>query len=157
MEAHQTPPYYLDPRKVGEALREVALELINVEDQEVQSRWFHSEFETDLFIWSDLSERIIKQQISFYGQIVEWNFVDGTRTGYVVEDEAGAQDIKASETVHFDKDRQIATVNMAIQILEHVKMDSHLKLKLITHFQGPKPKKAKKSKLISLLNRFRKR
>ncbi len=159
MEARQSSLYFFDPKKVGEDLSEVALELISVEDQEIQSRWFHGQSDTDLFIWSDLNGRVIKQQISFYGQVVEWNFVDGVRTGYIVEDEVESQAINASETVHFDKEPQATTVEMAVQIIEHVYMDEVLKQSLLANFQETAKttkKSFKKSKFASLLNRLKK-
>ncbi len=121
MEQKKEIPYYFEPKKVGEDLTEVALELLNVENQQVESRWYHSQFETDLFIWSDKAGKIIKQQITFFGQVVEWNFYEGLRTGVILEDEVASIGVKPSEVIHFDQLPSKSTVKMAVEIVEHIK------------------------------------
>ena len=140
MDTKKETPYYFEPKKVGEDLSEVALELLNVENYQVESRWFHSQFETDLFIWSDQKGVIIKQQLSFYGQVVEWNAFEGTRTGVILEDEVGASGIKPSEVVQFDASASDTTINMAIEIISNItKIKEPLKDKIITNFKHKKP------------------
>ncbi|MCB0412341.1 MAG: hypothetical protein KDD22_07435 [Bdellovibrionales bacterium] len=114
-------PTFFNARTMGRSLREVATDLIQTESQDVVSRWFHSEDGIDLFIWSDESHLIIKQQLSFHGQVMEWNIVEGLKTGVILEDDtAKTFKVDSSEVVRYDEVLQLATLRQGIELLEHV-------------------------------------
>ncbi|MCC7405645.1 MAG: hypothetical protein IT288_14695 [Bdellovibrionales bacterium] len=115
-----SPIFYFNARDIGESLEEVAVDIIKTESQNITSRWLHSAKEADLFIWKDEKENIIKQQMSFCGQIVEWNILEGIKTGVVLEDENEPSGVEGSEVVRFDEDPQVASVKQAIEVLRHV-------------------------------------
>lgn len=112
-------PRFFDPADLGRSLQEVATDVIATTHHDVISRWFHSAKDADLFLWFEReSGELIKQQLSFYGQVVEWNCVEGLRTGLLIETETGR--VKRSEIVRFDRQAQMGPVRQAVQLLAHV-------------------------------------
>jgi hypothetical protein len=116
-----TYPLFFNPEDLGASLKEVSKELIYTTHHEVVNRWFHSNKDTDLYIWCDSANKIIKQQLSFYGQVVEWNAVEGVRTGLIIEDASGAKaGHKGSELIRFDQVAQKGPIAQAMKLLGHV-------------------------------------
>lgn len=95
-----------DPVEVGLAVKEVSAELIyaNQKSQD-QVRWFHSAHDVDLFIWCNDRKKVIKQQLAFFGMVLEWNLIEGLKTGWVDEDRrtGASRGPGASELIHFDE------------------------------------------------------
>lgn len=107
-----------DPQKLGASLKEVASEVIQTESQDVTSRWFHSDWGCDLFLWFDERRNIIKQQVSFCGQIVEWNVVEGVKTGYILENEDALDPNKnASQVIRFDETPVKTSISQALDLI----------------------------------------
>ena len=74
-----------------------------------------------MFIWIDANHNIIKQQLSFYGQVVEWNVVEGVKTGLIIEHEGRENDsVNGSEVVRFDPKPQKGPVDQALALLHHI-------------------------------------
>lgn len=118
-----TFPHLFDPIELGNTLKEVATDLIHTStNQDVTSRWFHSVQDADLFIWLDDHQCVIKQQLSFYGTVVEWNAVEGLKTGLVIEEERdGVERHRTdSELIQFDQQPQKNTVVQAMELIKHV-------------------------------------
>src|SRR3954462_116810 len=105
-------PHLFDPMDLGRSLREVATDVIKAPRRDVISRWFHSAKDADLFIWMDLKRNVIKQQLSFYGQVVEWNVIEGVKTGHVVVEEHQGRD-QGSEFLNFDETPQMRAIDQA--------------------------------------------
>jgi hypothetical protein len=113
------PPFF-NAQKIGGSLREVDVSLIQAETESVVSRWFHGPHEADLFIWTDERNNVIKQQVSFCGQIVEWNVLDGIRTGMVIERELEDASMNASEIIQFDGAPIESSIRLALDLIKHV-------------------------------------
>lgn len=113
-----------DAETVGLSLREVGADVLIGETTDFLSRWFHSSYsDADLVIWTDGQQRIIKFQLCFFGQVVEWNPIHGTRTGYIFEEEVSGQEIpglEVAESVRYDRDLQDNVVAQASDILSFV-------------------------------------
>lgn len=115
-----TFPRFFNAQELGDSLKEVATDLLSTTHQEVVSRWFHSTKDADLYIWLDKSQNILKQQLSFYGQVVEWNIIEGVKTGLIIEDENRGSGMRASEIVQFDSHPQKPPLDQAIELLTHM-------------------------------------
>lgn len=116
-------PLFFEPAQAGRSLKEVGVDYIQVENHNITSRWFHSAHDIDLFIWMDKNQKVIKQQISFCGQIVEWNMLDGLKTGVVIEEELGESNEKkvdSSEIIRFDQNPQKESIRMAVEVIRHI-------------------------------------
>jgi hypothetical protein len=113
---------FFDAEALGTSLRELGVDVIAGEETDFTSRWFQtaeaSKMDADLVIWSDGKKRIIKHQLCFFGQVVEWNPIHGTRTGFVLEEETSDQE--ASEIIRYDSRAQINVVNQAVQIVSRI-------------------------------------
>lgn len=116
-------PAVFDAETLGSSFEEVAVDVLRAEKTEFLSRWFRAKRgEADLTIWIDGDKRIVKHQLSFFGQVVEWNPIHGTRTGLIVEQEVeGASAEQAAEIIHFDKRVQDHAVAQAMDVLKYVK------------------------------------
>src|SRR4051794_6420331 len=112
-------PRFFDPVELGKSLKEVATDVIATTHADVVSRWFHSSKDADLFIWMDKNNNIIKQQLSYYGQVVEWNAVEGLKTGHIVTDEARDRK-QGSEILRFDEVPQVTSIQQATQLLNNI-------------------------------------
>jgi hypothetical protein len=113
-------PRFFNPQDLGQSLKEVNVDIVRDNQHSVTSRWFHSAKDADLFIWLDSKQNIIKQQLSYYGQVVEWNVVEGLKTGHIIEDEGRVEHMGASEIVHFDQQPQNTSVDQARSLLNHM-------------------------------------
>ncbi len=122
----QTIPLYFDASALGASLQELAVDVVRGENTDFLSRWFRSKnSDADLFIWFDGEKRIIKAQLCFFGQVVEWNPLSGTRTGVIIEEEMAASphngaevtEDAVSETIRFDEKPQQTAVAQAIHVL----------------------------------------
>lgn len=112
-----------DAQHLGSSFEEVAVDVLRGETTEFLSRWFRAKRgEADLTIWSDSDKRIVKHQIAFFGQIVEWNPIHGTRTGFIVEEESSdpSDESEMSEIIRFDGKVQPFAVQQAIGLLQFV-------------------------------------
>ena len=130
-------PRFFNAEELGRSLKEVATDVIATSnDQKVISRWFHSSKDTDLFIWLDHQQNVIKQQLTFFGQVVEWNVIEGVKTGLIVEDETPPK-VKATEIIQFDSSPQKAPIEQARELLNFITaLNDDERLMLSTNFTG---------------------
>lgn len=129
-------PLFFDAAELGKSLKEVGVDYLKVESRDVKTRWFHGPHDVDLFIWVDSKERIIKQQVSFCGQIVEWNVLEGVKTGVVIEHEMEDNKIKASEIVKFDERPIARAVQLAVDLVRHTESLEDPKKNLVLYNFG---------------------
>lgn len=128
-----------NPHEIAKSLKEVAVDIIQTEHHKVVSRWFHSNKDADLFIWLDESTRIIKQQITFCGQVVDWNAVEGVRTGFVFEDETIEKKPgqTGSDIIRYDNKPIKASILQAIEILTKMnQLDEGERQSLVSNFSS---------------------
>jgi hypothetical protein len=128
-----TQPWLFDAETLGLSFQQLAVDVVKGETTDFMSRWFRAKKgEADLVIWTDGEKRIIKHQICFYGQVVDWNPINGTRTGLIIEEEMFLaveettllaplpHDAEVSETIRFDQILQPPVVAQAIQVLMRI-------------------------------------
>lgn len=112
-------PVLFDPEQIGRSLREVAVDVIETEGSPILSRWFQSSRDVELLIWTDSNKNVIKHQITFFGQVVEWNVFEGVKTGVVIEEEGtGDTEDNVRETIRFDSGPDATAVGKAIRVVE---------------------------------------
>lgn len=128
-------PSLLSPQKIGEGLHEISAELVETGAEPLMTRWFRSEPETDVLYWIDSRKNVIKQQISFYGQVVEWNIIEGIRTGVKVEVEVSGQE-NPLEGLHYDTAPMRFAVGQAIRVLNSARqIHENERLMLVANFE----------------------
>ncbi len=111
---------FFDAKGLGRTMVEVEAHLIRTENNiEVLSRWFHSQRDLDFYIWTDKKNNVIKQQMNISGLIIEWNIVDGSKTGMIVEEEE-IQKNQLIQKVHYDKTPQSSVIHQASELILHI-------------------------------------
>lgn len=129
-------PLVYDPENWGREMKEMSVDTIQTSKQKVKSRWFHSKDYVDLFVWTDELGNIIKQQLSFCGQVVEWNIVDGVKTGYVLEEDS-TRYTPEQESICFDEKLQKTSVDQALKLVAAIEVLNESEKNLIQkHFQN---------------------
>ena len=103
-----------DATALGKSLKETTVRTVKTHIQDIITVWCHSHHGIDLYYWKDERNNIIKQQMQFHGQIAEWNVIEGTRTGVVIEDEQSAQ---ASSHIAYDELAMSLTIEQIVRIL----------------------------------------
>lgn len=117
----KTWPTFFNAREMGRSLEEISVELIKTESQKITSRWFHSNKDVDLFVWMDESKNVLKQQLTFHGQVLEWNLVEGLKTGVIMEEESADRRSRlGSELIRYDEPLQRATQLQGLELLQFV-------------------------------------
>lgn len=113
-----------DPIEVGLAVREVSAQLIysNSQAGKDRLRWFHSPHDVDLFVWTNDFKKIIKQQLTYFGMVLEWNVIEGLKTGQLDGDSrTGAhRGPDASELIKFDSKPVIEVVDRGRLLLAQI-------------------------------------
>ena len=105
---------HIDLPTLAKSLKLTSIDVIKTTNLDIESHWFRSMGQADLYFWK-AKDRIVKQQISIYNQIVEWNEFDGVKTGYVNEDAYGQ-----GEVICFDEELNESVVQQAIEFLNNV-------------------------------------
>lgn len=116
-----------DPQALGASFQHLAVDVVRGETTDFTSQWFRARNgEADLVIWTDSEKRIIKHQLCFFGQVVEWSPIHGTRTGFVFEEEMISPSLglehppEIAEHIKFDMSAQNQAVQQAVRLLLHV-------------------------------------
>lgn len=138
--AHESAVLF-DLHSVAASFQEVAVDVVQGESTEFMSRWFKAaKGDADLSIWVDGEKRIVKHQLSIYGQVVEWTPIHGTRTGVIVEHETDA------ETILFDKKIDRASIEQAILLVASVTALSEAERSTLSFNFRESPKLHKKAR-----------
>ena len=142
MSFEKTESTFFSPQKIGESFREVDVNYNGAGAEKLSTRWFHAHEGSDLYIWTDGRGEIVKQQISLHGLTVEWNILDGLRTGIVLEEELSEMSHtsiqKPSERVIWDKASSPTAVSLAVSLLGHIPiLELPLCQKLQQNFKSP--------------------
>ncbi|MCB9026404.1 MAG: hypothetical protein H6625_08815 [Bdellovibrionaceae bacterium] len=125
---------FFDIREAGSSLEEAAVDVVKSEGHSLTNHWYHSPLEVDVYYWVDEKRNIIKQQVSIYGQICEWDIIDGVRTGCVIE--TGKEDENEGNTIQYDKKAHNSSLFQAKNLLEYTEaMSSLVKEQLIYNFE----------------------
>lgn len=115
-------PRFFSAADLGKSFREVSVDVIRTEHQDIVNRWYHSSKDADLFVWLDSDKNIIKQQLTFFGQVIEWNVIEGVRTGCLVEQEDPVLTDKrrATDVIKFDQKPQGSSLSQALDLLKNI-------------------------------------
>lgn len=114
------PQTWFNAEALGATFQQLAIDVVRGETTDFMSRWFRSSgLDADLVIWTDSEKRVLKHQLCFYGQVVEWSPLLGTRTGLVIEEEVVLPETGAevSEMIRFDETTSKQVVSQAISVL----------------------------------------
>ena len=88
--------------------------LLQVQIESVKSIWLRSDYEAGFFLWLDQEERIIKIQVHILGSILEWNLLEGVRTG-IFYLESGCE-----ERIIFDDEISQVTLEQGLEFVKEM-------------------------------------
>lgn len=115
--------------KLGSTLEQVEVDVIESDNQVIISHWYHSEYDADVVLWLDKKSNILKQQVSVYGQFVQWDLITGLKTGYIHEEENSAiKNELSTRKLIYDKELSQAAISNALDLLSEAR---HLDLELL--------------------------
>jgi len=134
MPSHYAPT---NPEKIGASLQEVDISFSGREDHKLTTKWYHAPgVDADALIWMDHRENIIKQQINISGVVVEWNVLDGLRTGVIIEQEL--KESETSQSIRYDENSNNHNLEMAIRLVRNIPaLDEATRVMLLTNFEKP--------------------
>ncbi|MFK8138434.1 MAG: hypothetical protein AB8E15_08745 [Bdellovibrionales bacterium] len=132
-------PIYFDPSRAGKSLYEVKQDVLNSKTKKVVSRWYTGYRETDFFTWEDLEGHIVKAQLTYCGQVFEWNIVEGNKSGFVLveEDQDDSKNkINTSELIQYDSSLNQHAFQTAVELIESLQnIDEAQKTQLLSLIQ----------------------
>ena len=135
---------YFCTKKLGAALVEKGYDIIEADEDNIISRSFQSGEEVEVFVWSDTHKNVIKQQVNFCGQLIEWNILEGLKTGVIIENELEAGG-RIKKEVFYDKTPLKSSLETAVSLLENaLQLNENERFLLIDNFEnGPTLKELK--------------
>lgn len=112
--------YIYEPRTLAKGLGRVSSDIVKTPSTDLIVKWYRAAH-VDLQIWIDKAEsKIIRQQFSFLGQIVEWNHMQGLKSGYILDKPEACNDKNISPLkVVYDKKYVPGSVEQAIEVLSY--------------------------------------
>lgn len=132
MSGHQLKTTHFDLKSLAKTLKLTSIDIIQTSNQDIESHWFRSLGPADLYYWK-AKNRIVKQQVSIFNQVVEWNEYDGVKTGYVNDDDFHRE---KSEVICFDQEINAEVIHQAIEFIAHAKnIKEETAQELISHYQ----------------------
>lgn len=103
-------------KTLAQRMNFVSFDTLQLENQSVRSHWYRHDDGLDFYYFQKDDGRLIKVHISVLGQIIEWNPLDGTRTGLLVEQEQGGE---VFESVHYDSRANTTSVEQGLVVIEN--------------------------------------
>lgn len=123
--------HHYDIETLAKSLKLASIDVIKTSNMDIESHWFRSQGPADLYFWK-VKDKIVKHQLSFYNQVVEWNEFDGVKTGYVNDDIEGGK----AEVICFDQEINPEVVAQAIEFLGRLQqLDQKITEQLIQHYK----------------------
>ena len=108
--------FIYDPEVMVKGFARVSSDIVKTPSTELVVKWYRASY-VDLQVWIDKNQnKVIRQQFSFLGLIVEWNHIQGLKTGYVLDKPEGESEQKAIKIV-YDKVYEPSSVEQAIEVL----------------------------------------
>lgn len=103
-------------KTLAQKMNFVSFDTLELENHSVKSHWYRHEDGLDVYYFQKDNGQLVKIHISILGQVIEWNPLDGTRTGLLVEHE---QNGEVFESLHYDARANPASVEQSLLILEN--------------------------------------
>lgn len=142
-------PFYFNAEMAGASLKRVAVDTLHSRGQQIESWLYQNDQGVDLLIWINSDKKIIKQRFNIFGQVVEWNVVEGVKTGMTVDFGYEKQeahkledsDLKArvygGKRAHcvYDERNHPSAVSQVLDVLKWCDIKDELKDRVIHNFQ----------------------
>lgn len=117
-------------KTIAQEIHFISFDVVQFRDSEMRSHWYkHESVDIDLYYFQNPEGHVIKIHVSIFGQVLEWTYLDGLRTGLLVEEETPAG---VSEVIQYDARFNTETLQQGLEILRHAKaMDYEQRQRLV--------------------------
>lgn len=123
--------HHYDLESLAKSMKLASIDVIKTSNTDIESHWFRAKGPADLYYWK-AKDKIVKHQISIYNQVVEWNELEGVKTGYVNDD----IDAGRAEVICFDETINTTVIEQAINFLGSVReVDKEILEQLIKNYK----------------------
>ena len=112
-------PLLCDVDTLARSLKLASVDIIKTRNVDIESHWYRSPGAVDFYFWV-VKDKLIKHQMNYHGQIIEWNEYDGLRTGYVDETFSNFPGGNPQEMIYFDEELNRTVVEQALDFLGRV-------------------------------------
>lgn len=103
-------------KTMAQQVKFVSFDMVQTAGTELTSRWYHFE-SIDLYFYETDDKKIVKIQVTVFGQVIDWNMFDGLRTGILLEEDMLSEG--PSGVIHYDRTVSMKTVSQALLVLEN--------------------------------------
>lgn len=118
---------HFDLKTLARTLKLSSIDVIKTSSTEIESHWYRSSGDADLYYWLSKG-KLVKHQITLFNQVVEWNEFDGVKTGFINDEHGGG------ELVMFDKDVNKVVLVQVTEFLSHASsIEDTILSKINTH------------------------
>ncbi len=105
------------PQSIARNFVEVSSDMVSTPTRKLVIKWYRSSH-VDLQVWLDHGHsKVIRQQFSYMGLVVEWNHIQGVRTGYLQDSLAGEEATNNAQ-VTYDKSIQKESVELVLEVMK---------------------------------------
>lgn len=104
---------------IAKRLECVSEDKVQTQQFKITSKWFHSPLGFDLMLWKNEKLNLVKIQLGFMGEVVEWNPLDGLRTGIHIEQEWKASPQRINDILHYDMTLSLPALQRGLELLAH--------------------------------------
>lgn len=112
-----------------------AVDVVETHRGDLERHWYSSPGPAE-FLFLTRQNRLIKHRLDLLGQVIEWNYVDGSKTGYVQDDEIPGV-LQPASTISFDKVPDEQLLYLAISFIESMKtLDDEIRGEVIAQHQS---------------------
>jgi len=108
--------FIYSPEFMVKGFARVSSDIVKTASADLVVKWYRASY-IDLQVWLDKEQnKVIRQQFSFLGLVVEWNHIQGLKTGYV-EDQPENSKKGTTVSVVYDKKFEPESIKQAIEVL----------------------------------------
>lgn len=121
---NRSTPIYLDLKKNAASMTHISEDIVKTTSMEVCASWYRGGDNLDVVIWRDSTGKHIKHQVNIFGQVSEWNPLDGLKTGLIVEMEWGENQKKeqhfVQEVLQFDNEPHSEALHQTLEVIDNM-------------------------------------
>ncbi len=102
-------------KSMAQKIHFISFDVVQFQDKEMRSHWYQYE-SLDLYYFEKTNLDLVKIHINVFGQVVEWNGLDGVRTGVLIEEEKEGQ---VFEVLQYDSRPNEKAIAQCLLVLEN--------------------------------------
>ena len=123
-----------DLYQLAPLMRLEAIDIVETHRGDLERHWYSSPGPAE-FLFLIRKEKLIKHRLDLFGQVIEWNSYDGTKTGFLEVSEIPGV-LQPSSTISFDGQPDEDLLRMAGQFVNGIDvLSDDIKQKVTNHYE----------------------